>query len=196
MTSPAPEAFRALRTALTLLAESPPPRRIAVTAAEAGAPTPDVVGELARALALSGGRVVALDCDLRAPALHRLFGLSNEDGLADLLRNDFMPSLRPVPTTAGELHLLAAGPSADDATELIASDRFARLLDDLLEKADYIVMNTPAVAAATDALIIAGRADAVLLVLQAGRSGREAGQRAVSLLKQVNAPLVGAVLAH
>ena len=195
MTSPVTEAYRALRATLTLPSGSSP-RRIAVTAAEAGAPTPETVAELCRSLALAGGRVVALDCDLRDPALHVAFGLNNETGLTDLLRDGSPPPLRPVSTGAGELHLLAAGPVGDDASELIASDRFARLLDDLLEKADYLVMSAPAVAVSTDALLVAGRADAVLLVIQAGRSGREAGQRAVSLLKQVNAPLVGAVLAH
>lgn len=179
---PVAEAFRLLRTALP---RTPSPRRILLTGAEASAPAAEVAAGLARALAGAGARVVAVDCNLRAPQLHLCFGAANEAG-----------ALQPIPTPAGELHLMAAGPPGQESLESLAWERFTGLLDDLLEKADYLVLSAPAVTASADAALVATRADAVLLVLEAGRSDAEAARRAVMLLKQVNAPLVGAVLAH
>ena len=136
MTSPVPEAFRALRNALTL--RPSPARRIVVTAAEAGTPTAETAAGLAQALAEGGNEVVTLD----------------------------------------------------------GADFMARLGDEGLQKAAYLVIEAGPVTVLSDTLVVAAHADAVLLVLQAGHSGREAGTKAVSLLKQVNAPLVGAVLAR
>ena len=137
MTGPLTEPFRLLHTALALRTDTPP-RRIAVTSAEPGAPAAETAAGLAQALADEGGQVITLD----------------------------------------------------------GADFIARLGDEDLQKAAYVVIAAPSVTTSSDALVVAAHADAVVLVVQAGRSGREAGRRAVALLKQVNAPLVGAVLAH
>ncbi len=192
---PVAEGFRRLRTALLLTPGTPPLRRIAAVGVEPAGPTAAVVAQLARALAAAGGRVVAVDCDLRAPQLHQRFGLGNETGLADLLRNEAQPQLQPLDTPAGELRLLPAGTTQNGDADLLASDRFGEILNHLLETADHVVLSGPPVTEAADAAVVAARADAVLLVLQAGRTSRQTAQRAVTLLKQVKAPLIGAVLA-
>lgn len=185
------DAFRALRTALLFSPDGPQLRKIAVTGAGLAAPIPEVTAGLARAIAQSGARVVSVDCDFRNPRLHHQFGLSDGPGLAQLLEGSAAPLPQPV---HGGGEFVGAGTPAPDSPEFLGSDRFRAILDLLLEEADHLLLNTPPVTDASEAAVVAARSDAVLLVVQAAHTSREAGRRAVALLRQVDAPLLGAVL--
>lgn len=185
------EAFRALRTALLFSPDRPQFRKIAITGAGLAAPIPEVTAGLARAIAQSGARVISVDCDFRSPRLHQQFGLIDSPGLAQLLEGSATPLPQPV---QGGGEFVGAGTQAPDSPELLGSDRFHALIGLLLERADHLLLNTPPVTEASEAAVVAAQSDAVLLVIRAAQTNREAGRRAVALLRHVDAPLLGAVL--
>ena len=187
-----PDPFRALRNALLIpLGSGAPPRRIAVAAASLSGNSATTTAGLARSIAESGARVVAIDCDLGRPALHEAFGVPNGTGLAAALGDSGPPAL----VVADQVQVLPAGKTAPGTDALLTSERLQALFDLLLEKADHIVMNTPPIVPGGEGVLVATRSDAVVLVVEAGQATRKDGREAVALLRRAGAPLVGAVLA-
>ena len=120
---------------------------------------------LAVSLAKMDVRVLLLDCDLRAPAVHKYFGLQNLDGLSTLLVNkgsDYQEFL--FRGRIKNLDVITAGPFRPNPTELIGGDRFKALLNELQDHYDYIVLDAPPSVYVADAPIMAGVTDAVVLV--------------------------------
>ena len=191
--SPTAEAFRVLATNIRLAGMDGCLRTIVVTS-----PAPDdgksaIVANLAIAMAGAGLRVVAVDADLRAPRLHALFGLSQEHGLTDALWQDATDGcLRSVGMEG--VSILASGRLPLDPVGLVSSPRMKKLLAELAERADLVIIDSPPVLAVADTTILAAGADGVLLVVRAGRTGRQPARRAVEALRQAKTPLLGVVL--
>lgn len=196
----AADAYRVLRTQLLFARAGSMPRSVAVTSASAGEGKTTTAANLAVTLAQQGLRVLLVDCDLRTARLHTLFGLSNDRGLADLLtaqpfsvapeglvRDTGIERLSIL--TSGSAALGTAGPS-----ELLGGARMELLLANALERYDVLVLDTPPVLPVPDATILASRADATLLVLQAGRTGQSLVQDALQQLEAVGANVIGVVL--
>ena len=193
-TSPAAEAFRALRANLKFAGGERPPRVILLADTGTGEERASVVANLAVALAQAGDPTLLIDADLRQPSLHRLFGLGNDEGISTFLR-DGRGTLPLVPTAVPNLTLLAAGPTPPGPAELLASDRFRLLLALARETAAFVIIDAPPVTAVADALAIAAAADGTLLIIRAGQTRRPAAQRAKEQLQRVGARLLGVVLA-
>jgi capsular exopolysaccharide synthesis family protein len=192
--SPAAEAFRALRANIKFAGGESPARTILLADAGTGAERPTIAANLAAALAQAGDTTLLIDADLRQPALHRLFGLGNEEGVSTFLR-DGRGALPLVPTAVPQLMLLPAGPTPSGPAELLASDRFRALLALAREAATFVIIDAPPVTAVADALAIAAAVDGTLLIVRAGQTRRPAAQRAKEQLVRVGANLLGVVLA-
>ncbi len=192
--SPVAEAYRSLRTNLEFSSLDEPLRTMVVTspAPEAGKST--TLANLAVTLAQAGKQVILVDCDLRRPSLHDIFGVPNATGLTSVILDDITstPPLRE--TGVAGLRLLTSGPLPPNPAELLGSRRMAGLIQTLREQADMVLFDAPPVIAVTDAAILASQVDGVLLVLNAGVTRREHAQRARAALDKVNARLVGTVL--
>ena len=194
-TSPAAEAYRGLRTSVRFLGLDHPVRSLQLTSPAAGEGKTTTLANLGVALARTGQSVCLVCCDLRRPRIHEFFGLSNELGLTSVLLGErpLVDSLKEVP---GEdrLAVLASGPLPPDPSELLSSPRMGPLIDNLKEHFDVLLFDSPPLLPVTDAAVLAPRMDATLLVVTAGVTTRREVRRAVELLRQVNAPLVGTVL--
>lgn len=192
--SPAAEAYRSLRTNLEFSSLDEPLRTMVVTspAPEAGKST--TLANLAVTLAQAGRQVILVDCDLRRPSLHEIFGISNSTGLTSVILDDTTSALPLRETGVAGLRLLTSGPLPPNPAELLGSRRMADLIRSLCEQADMVLFDAPPVIAVTDAAILASQVDGVLLVLKAGVTRREHAQRARAALDKVNARLVGTVL--
>ncbi|RME48802.1 MAG: polysaccharide biosynthesis tyrosine autokinase [Chloroflexi bacterium] len=192
--SPVAEAYRSLRTNLEFSSLDEPLRTMVVTspAPEAGKST--TLANLAVTMAQAGKQVILVDCDLRRPSLHEIFGVSNTTGLTSVILDDTTsaPPLRE--TGVPGLKLLTSGPLPPNPAELLGSRRMADLIRALREQADIVLFDAPPVIAVTDAAILASQVDGVLLVLNAGVTRREHAQRAKAALEKVNARLIGTVL--
>ena len=148
-------------------------------------------------LAQRGARVLLVDADLRRPTLHSRFGTSNAAGLASYLSGsvDDVNSLPIVPIAQlPTLSLLPAGPPPHNPAELLGSARMLAAVTSWREKYDHIVLDSPPALAMTDPVILSHYADAVLLVIRAGHTRKQALRRVRELFAQVNAPAVGVVL--
>ncbi len=193
--SPIAEAFRTLRTNIQFSAIDRPLRVLMVTSAGPGEGKSTVAANLAAALAQAGKSVILLDADLRRPVVHRILRISNSVGLTTALLQD-SASLDGVlrATVVENLKAITSGPLPPNPAELLGSERIGKLLDELKKQADVIVIDTPPVLVVTDALALSKRADAVLLVLDAGTTRRDAAAQALQALHQVGANVAGSVL--
>jgi capsular exopolysaccharide synthesis family protein len=147
------------------------------------------------ALARAGQRVVMIDCDLRRPRVHEFFGLPNEVGLTSVLLGEVSLS-QAVHEVPEERYLmcLASGLLPPNPSELLASKRTVQVLTALQAESDIVLIDCPPVLPVTDAAVLSARVDATLLVATARVTTRRDFGRAMELLRQVEAPLVGAVL--
>jgi len=191
--SAATEAYRTLRTNILFSSLDKPIHTLLLTSAEQ---TPDkslTAANLAVTMAQAEQRVLLVDCDLRQPTLHTIFGLSNEQGLTSAILDQEAP-LAIQPTEVPGLSLLPSGPLPPRPADLLGSRRMEGLLNRLRQIADIVIFDTPPVQPFTDALVLATRVDGVLLVIQAGRSRRDRVREARQKLEKVKANLLGVVL--
>lgn len=193
--SEAAEAYRTLRTSVQFLALDRSLHRLQVTSPRTTEGKTTTLANLAVTLASAGQRVVVVDCDFRRPRLHDLFGLGNEVGFASVLlgQSSLPAALRDVPGHHG-LRLLASGARPPNPSELLASGRVAQVLESLGEDADLVLVDSPPVLPVTDAVALAPRMDATLVVVASGRTSGKDITRAMETLAQVDAQVVGAVL--
>jgi Mrp family chromosome partitioning ATPase len=169
-------------------------------------------------MAQEGRSVAIVDSDLRRPKQHKLFELDNEHGLSDAVLEEhpdlaaYTTQLAPESLIApfvgddgddvlhaavagmGDLRVLTSGPIPPNPADLLGSGRMAALLERLAQETDIVLLDCPPVLAVTDAAVLAGRVDGVLLLVNAGSSRRARVQRAAEHLRQVDAPVLGVVV--
>ncbi|MBI4214154.1 MAG: CpsD/CapB family tyrosine-protein kinase [Chloroflexi bacterium] len=192
--SPAAEAYRTLRANIRFSSLDRPARTILFTSPGQQEGKTTTLANLAVIAAQAGSRVVAVDCDLRRPALHTVFDVANTGGFTDLLLNEHAQG---IPTQDGPipgLRLLTSGPLPPNPAELLSLDRVDRILELLAQEADLVLLDSPPAAAVADASILASRVDGVVLVIDATRTRREQAQRAKEQLERVKARLLGVVV--
>lgn len=189
------EAYRTLRTSVQFVGLDHPLGVLLLTSASAAEGKTTTLANIAVAMAQAGQRVIVACCDLRRPRIHEFFGLTNEVGLTSVLLGDTSLSgaLQPVPGVEG-LSVLASGPIPPNPADMLSSPRMTEALAAMRARADLVLLDSPPVLPVTDAVVLSDRADAVLVVAAAGSSTRRNLGRAVEVLAQVNAPLIGTVL--
>lgn len=193
--SPVAEAYRTLRTNLMFSSVDRAIRVLVVSSAVPGEGKSTAAANLAVTLAQGGQRTLLVDCDLRKPSQHALWGVPNEQGLTTMLLETAARDRPPLqPTALESLSLLTSGPLPPNPADVIGSRRMEEVIAALREQADYIVFDAPPVLAVTDAALLALKTDGLLLILRAGVSRRDQTARAKQELERVNVPLIGAVL--
>ncbi len=193
--SPAAEAFRTIRTNIEFAGLDSGLRTIVVTSALPGEGKTVVAANLAVAFAQAGRRTILVDTDLRRPAAHTIFGLSNDQGLTDLVRTDSI-QIEDVAqaTEAPNLTVITSGTIPANPAELLGSKRMEAIVDRLKKSAEVVIFDTPPVTAVTDAALMAAKLDATILVIQSHRASRRIVDQGIEALTKVNARIVGAVL--
>ena len=193
--SPAAESYRSLRTSIQFLGFDRPLRLLQVTSPSSSEGKTTTLANLAVALAGAGNDVVVVCCDLRRPRLHQFFGLDNSVGLTSVLlgETELGAALQAVPGVE-RLKLLASGRLPPNPSEILSSRRAADLLSSLAAHADVVLLDCPPVLPVTDAAVLSGVAEGTLLVGTAGVTRKRELARAVEMLRQVDAPLVGLAL--
>ncbi len=192
--SPISEAYRSLRTSIQFLGLDRTVQTILVTSAGPQEGKTTTLANLAVTFAEAGREVLAVDCDLRRPALHRIFGIANENGLTALMRDEKALSDVIVPTEIPHLRLLPSGPLPPNPSELLGSQRMDRIIESLRSIAEIILFDSPPTIAVTDASVLGAKMDGVLLVVSAGKTKRDHALRAKTMLQKGNAKVLGVVL--
>lgn len=189
------EAYITLRTSLQFLSLDRPIRALQITSPSAGEGKTTTLANLGVVLARAGQRVVIVCCDLRRPRIHEFFGLDNQVGFTSVLLGEspLSAALQPVPGQPG-LVVLPSGPPPPNPAELLSTARAAEVLDALQTNSDIVLVDSPPVLPVADATVLSHLVDATVVVARAGKTSRRSLHRAVEVLQQVDAPLVGTVL--
>lgn len=188
------EAVRTLRSSILLADFDRRLRTMFLTSATAGEGKSTTAGHLAVAHAEQGRRTLIVDCDLRRPTQHKLFGFTITTGLSNVLQGEI--SWRDAvlqPSAAGMLDLITAGPPSRRAADLLGS-RMAELIDEWQKEYDLVILDGPPLLGFAESLQIAVIADGVLVVTRAGQTNRKAVAAAISTLQHLRANVVGLVL--
>lgn len=188
------EAARALRTNLTFMNPDKPYRRILVTSAAPSEGKTTVAVSIAVSLAQGGQHVCIVDCDLRRPRLHRIFDRAGDVGLMNVVVGEATVAEAAKPTVVPNLYCLPCGPVPPNSADVVASERFKRILDELGERFDRVVLDSPPVVAVTDSAILSTVVDGVVMVIRAFKTTFGLSKSGLRTLRDVDAPIAGAVL--
>lgn len=192
--SAAAEAYRTLRTNILFSSLDRPLHTLVITSTGPDEGKSTTLANLAVTMAQAEQRVLMVDCDLRRPSLHSIFGVSNDRGVTSALLEQSEGPLPIQETGVAGLRLLASGPLPPRPADLLGSRRMGALIERLRTEADMVLFDTPPVVAVTDAAVLAPRVDGVLLVLQAGHTRRDRAREARQMLEKVKANIIGVVL--
>ena len=172
-------------------------RVILFTSAMAGEGKTTIVSFLARLLSIGEtDRVLLVDCALRRPAVHGLFGLENDGGILDYLSGSATMQQVTRNVDDGSLDIVTAGGGVvDEMTQpLFNSDGMRRFIREAGQAYDYVLLDSSAILEAPETPIIAASADATVLVVQAGATKREVIKRAMLMVEKFDGSFIGTVL--
>ncbi len=191
------EAFRSLRTSLLLSQAEHPPQVILVTSALPREGKTTAAVNLAVTLAQLGDRTLLIDADLRKPGVTRALSLPEGKyaGLSSYLAGVSSLDLVTVPhPVIPNLCVVPTGPIPPNPADLLSSARMHQGISDLRNEYKFIVVDSPPVMAATDAVILSVLVDGVLLVVRSGETPKEAFTRTRDLLTGVKCRMLGVLL--
>jgi polysaccharide biosynthesis transport protein len=192
--SAAAECLRSIRTNLLFMSPEKPLRTILVTSCAPGEGKTTTAAALAETMADSGNRVLLVDADMRRPRLHKVFGISSRTGLSALILGEGSLDTAVVPTAVLNLHVLSCGPVPPNPAELLHTEAFGRLLDEMSRHYDRVILDSPPAGVVADAVVISTRVDGTLMVVKAGQTSRGAAKRTTSALAAVQGRTLGVVL--
>ncbi len=194
--SPIVEAYRAIRTSINYASVDKPLKTFMITSMDPGEGKTTTLGNLAIVFAQTGKKVLVVDCDLRRPSLHRVFGCQNSFGLSNLLAQPSEIPLEQVmqSTKTENLHVLSSGPLPPNPAEWLGSKKMKKILEKLTDYADIVIIDTPPSLAVTDATVLAPQTDGVVLIVRAGQTRKDALKETVEQMRSANANIIGVVL--
>ncbi|HQY04546.1 MAG TPA: polysaccharide biosynthesis tyrosine autokinase [Lacunisphaera sp.] len=188
------EAFLTLHSSLRLKDESKRAQAILVTSTIPGEGKSFTTTNLALTFAAHGEKVVVVDCDLRKPNIHKSFRLENLKGVIDVCAGTQTIDQVVFKAVHPNLDVIAAGGRAKNPTQILNSKNFELMLSDLRKRYDRVFVDTPPLAAVSDALIILPLMDGSIFTIFFNRVRRKAAQFSARKLLEVNVPCFGAVL--
>jgi capsular exopolysaccharide synthesis family protein len=191
------EAFRALRTSLLLSQADHPPQVILMTSALPREGKTTAAVNLAVTLAQLGDKTLLVDADLRKPGINRALSLvdGKHAGLSSYLAGVSSLDLITVPHPAiTNLAAIPTGPIPPNPADLLSSRKLTELIAELRTRYKFVVIDSPPIMAATDAVILSVLVDGVLLVVRSGETPKEAFTRTRDLLAGVKCHMLGVVL--
>jgi succinoglycan biosynthesis transport protein ExoP len=190
----ASEAYRRLRSAILVLSREHPVRTILVTSPSEQEGKTTTAANLAVAFADSGRLVILVSADLRRPRAHELFGLENGAGLSQVLEGSEGAFDVLQDSGVENLEVVASGEVLSRPDQLLDPKRVGAMLEELGGSAEFLIVDSPPLLAAADALSLAPLVDAVLLVAQDGMTTRMAVAEARDELDRAGVALIGCVL--
>jgi capsular exopolysaccharide synthesis family protein len=190
----AAEAYRAVRTLLSVRAGAEGARVIQITSPGDGDGKTTLATHLAACLARAGKRVVLIDADLRRPRLQDLCRVPADVGLVSVLAGEVevAQAVRPGPVPG--LSVLPCGPVPADPAEVLTSARWQETLARLGAGHDFVLIDTPSLLGTADAAAVVPHVDQVLLALHLTRTDRGRAERARELLRILGAKVLGVVV--
>jgi capsular exopolysaccharide synthesis family protein len=189
----AAEAFLSLHSNLRLHGDSKQAKVLLVTSTTPSEGKSFVAANLALTFAGHGERTILVDCDLRRPNVHRNFGVENVQGVIDYcLSGANLDAL--IIKDMPRFDLLTTGGRAKNPTQILNSPDFERLIAELRKRYDRVIIDTPPLAAVTDALVVLPLVDGSIFTIMFNHVRRSAARFCARKLTETNVPCFGAVL--
>lgn len=188
------EAFGSIRTSLAMSSNSGLPRTIMVTSTQAQEGKSSATQALAVSLGRTGRRTVLVDVDFRRPNVHRLFGVSNKNGLSNVVVGQVDLASTIQASAFDNVSYITAGAMPPNPAEMLSSDRMRDITAELLSQFDVVLFDSAPVLGLADAVILASEVEGTLFIIEAGRNSIRGAQAALNRLEQGGARIVGAVL--
>ncbi|UQX89366.1 polysaccharide biosynthesis tyrosine autokinase [Jatrophihabitans telluris] len=186
------EAFRQLRTNLQFVGVDSPPRIISVTSASSADGKTSVAINLAASLSEAGKTVCLIETDLRRPTIGKILGLPSTAGLTSVLVGN--ADLDDVLQDLGSgFFVVTSGALPPNPSELLASNHFASLINEVAERFDYVICDSAPLLPVADGSEVASSMQATLLVVRAGKTNQAFLTESVERLSRVGAVIAGIV---
>jgi capsular exopolysaccharide synthesis family protein len=193
--SPVSESYRSLRTNVAYASVDKKIKSLLISSSQPGEGKSTTTANLAIAFAQLRKKTLLVDADLRKPVQHNVFGHERGPGLAEYLIGEVSRVNDIVRESKIEnLYIITAGGLPPNPSELLGSDRMSQLVDQLEQEYDMVLFDSPPIVAVTDASMISTEIDAIALVVKAGHAERSTVDRALDMIHNVKAPLIGAIL--
>jgi capsular exopolysaccharide synthesis family protein len=194
--SPISESYRTLRTNISYASTIDKKiKSLLISSSQPGEGKSTTTANLAIAFAQLRRKTLLVDADLRKPVQHNVFGHSRGPGLSEYLIGEINDLDSIIHQTKIEnLSIITAGGLPPNPSELLGSETMSNMVDRLESEWDIILFDSPPIVAVTDASMISGELDAIALVVKAGQTERSAVDRALDTVRNVKAPLIGAIL--
>ena len=191
--SPISEAYRAIRTNLQFAGAGKVIKLVSFTSAIPLEGKSTTVSNLAIAMAQDGKHILLIDCDMRKPIQHKLFGLQNR-GLSNCIATEIEIETVIQKSVTPNLDVLPSGPVPPNPSELLGSAKMETILKEAATKYDYVFLDMPPVLPVTDAAVMASKVDGVVIVLSSGDISPEEAKQTKTQLVQGGANILGVVL--
>ena len=188
------ESFRSLRTSLLLSNVDHPPKVVLVTSSIPGEGKSTTSLLLARISVALGRKVVIVDCDLRRSTIHNTIGISNDASVVDVLSGHLPLEDAIYKDEVSGLDIIPAKPTAASSIDLLSSENFVQLVDQLREKYDMVILDSAPILAVSDALVVGNLADSVLYVIKWDDTPKAAVSSGVQSMLDANLKIAGVVL--
>ena len=190
----ATEAYQNLRTALIFAQRDDRGQVVLVTGTAPQEGKTTTIHNLAELMAVAGEKTVVVDCDLRRAQMHQRLGLRREPGFTNYFVNHVPVEELLKPTSTEHLSALTAGPLPPNPPAILARKTLAGLFEELRQRFDWVLVDSPPLASVTDALLLARQADHTVLVVQHNKVDKKLVKRSVLALHKATPHLLGAVL--
>lgn len=188
------EKFRGIRTNIMFSTAGNDVNTLVITSEQPTVGKSLVSANIAIAYAQAGYKTLLIDGDMRKPTQHYIFNTPNIDGLSNLIINKSYIEKAINSTEVTSLNLITSGPIPPNPSELIGSLQFQKLLEELNEIYDFIIIDTPPVNTVTDAQLYAEISGYVALVVNAKNNDRKSVLKSKELIQKTGAKILGVVL--
>jgi capsular exopolysaccharide synthesis family protein len=193
--SPVSEAFRTLRTNIQFSSIDKPIRSMVITSSAPNEGKSTVAINIAATIAQSGKRVLLVDADLRKPVLNKVFHMDSARGLTNILVENvgFEEVIFCHPDVEG-FYVLSSGPIPPNPAELLGSNKMKAFVENIVEKFDMVIFDSPPIGMVTDSAILSTLVDGTIFVCSVGETDVDVAKLAKESLDKVNANILGVVL--
>lgn len=192
--SPIAEAYRGIRSSIEFSSLDEQLKVISITSSIQNEGKSTIISNLAVTFAKLDKKVLIMEGDLRSPSVHKMFKISNINGLTDILlgKKNFTECVHC--TEINNLHVLTCGEKPINPSEMLSSKKIINFIDSLREHYDYIFIDAPPIGMVTDAAVISTYTDGCIFVVGSGEVDIEMAKISKERLEKVGANILGVVL--
>ncbi len=192
--SPDAEAYRILRTNIEFNRKNPEDNALTVVSGGAGEGKSTTLVNLAYICAQGGYTTLMIDADLRRPRLHTFFDINNSVGLTNYLTTELMLEDVILQTPVENLFFMPSGILPSDAAGILNSRRMSELIQDVKQRFDLILVDSPPILGVSDASVLASEVDLTIIVVQHRKLPRNMLMRVKQSVENVGGNIIGVVL--